>query len=86
MRFSSLFYTKSLSFYFHIKQEKRYSIPLKEERIALLFSGSVIKDYRLKFLLLVWNNEFITLTVDVNNLNLWVWFQMLTQLSDINVH
>ena len=43
MRFSSLFYTKSLSFDFHIKQEKRYSILLKEERIALIFSGSVIK-------------------------------------------
>ena len=40
MRISSLYHAKPLPFHALIEQEKRYSIPLKEERIALIFSGS----------------------------------------------
>lgn len=48
MRISSLFYTKYLSFHILIEKEKSYSIPLKEERIALIFSGSVKRNLQNK--------------------------------------
>ena len=48
MRISSLYHAKSLPFHVLIEQEKRYSIPLKEERIALIFSGSVKRNLQNK--------------------------------------
>ena len=39
--------------------------------------------------LLVFNlrgNELVTLTVDVNNLDLWIVLEVLTQLGDVNIH
>ena len=48
MRISSLYHAKRLPFHVLIEQEKRYSIPLKEERIALIFSGSVKRNLQNK--------------------------------------
>ena len=48
MRISSLYHAKSLPFHVFIEQKKRYSIPLKEERIALIFSGSVKRNLQNK--------------------------------------
>ena len=48
MRISSLYHAKPLPFHVLIEQEKRYSIPLKEERIALIFSGFVKRNLQNK--------------------------------------
>lgn len=48
MGISSLYHAKSLPFHVLIEKEKRYSIPLKEERIALIFSGSVKRNLQNK--------------------------------------
>ena len=37
-------------------------------------------------LLFVWYDEFVSLTVDIDNFDLVVGFQMLAQLGNVNVH
>ena len=48
MGISSLYHAKPLPFHVLVEQERRYSIPLKEERIALIFSGSVKRNLQNK--------------------------------------
>ena len=40
----------------------------------------------LKYLILVRNNEFVSLTMDIDDFNLWIILQVLAEFGNVNIH